>query len=49
MEDKCWMCDCELDEDEVQYCTHCELTCMALVNGEVDENENARAEAQGCE
>jgi hypothetical protein len=21
----CWLCDCPLDEDEVQYCTNCEL------------------------
>ena len=35
MENKCWMCDCELDEDEVQYCTHCELQLLSeiLVGG----------------
>ena len=43
MESKCWMCTCELDEDEVQYCAHCELQMMAEINGE--ENENARVEA----
>jgi hypothetical protein len=42
MESKCWICDTELDEDEVQYCTNCELQMMAEINGE--ENENARAE-----
>ena len=25
MENKCWLCECPLDEDEVQYCTNCEL------------------------
>jgi len=42
MENKCWMCDCELDEDELQYCCHCELQMMAEIDGEV--NENAIAE-----
>ena len=45
MENKCGMCGCELDEDEVQYCTHCELQMMAEINEEGD--ENARAEELG--
>jgi hypothetical protein len=45
MENKCWMRDCELDEDEVQYCAHCELQMTAEINEE--ENENARAEELG--
>jgi hypothetical protein len=39
MENKCWMCDCELDEDEVQYCTHCELQLLSEILQE--ENSNA--------
>ena len=42
METKCWMCDFKLEDDEVQYCAHCELQMTAEINGEVD--ENARAE-----
>ncbi len=45
MENKCWMCDCELDEDEVQYCPHCELQMTGEINEE--EDENARAEELG--
>jgi len=45
MENECWLCECELDEDEVQYCTICELQMMAEINEE--ENENARAEELG--
>jgi hypothetical protein len=41
MENKCWMCDCELDEDEVQYCSHCELQMEAEISGEVDDNKMA--------
>jgi hypothetical protein len=41
MENKCWMCDCELDEDEVQYCTHCEMQMLAEIDGEVNENAGA--------
>jgi hypothetical protein len=45
MENKCWMCGCELDEDEVQYCTYCELRMTAELAGIENENENARAGA----
>ena len=41
MENKCGMCGCELDEDEVQYCTHCELRMTAEINGEEDDNKMA--------
>ena len=35
------MCNCELDEDEVQYCTLCHLQMEAEISGEVDPNEMA--------
>jgi hypothetical protein len=41
MENNCWMCTYELDEDEVQYCAHCELQMMGEINGEVNENAGA--------
>jgi hypothetical protein len=39
MENKCWMCDCELDEDEVQYCTHCELQITTEILRETEAEE----------
>jgi midasin (ATPase involved in ribosome maturation) len=39
MESKCWMCDTELDEDEVQYCTHCELRMTAEILQETEAEE----------
>jgi hypothetical protein len=41
MENKCWMCDCELDEDEVQYCVHCAMHLNAEMAGEIDPNKMA--------
>lgn len=43
MENKCWMCDCELDEDEVQYCTHCELQMMTDILAEVESGERLQS------
>jgi hypothetical protein len=37
MENECWLCECPLDEDEVQYGTHCELLSEILQ----EENSNA--------
>jgi hypothetical protein len=39
MENECWLCECPLDEDEVQYGTHCELQLLSEILQE--ENSNA--------
>lgn len=39
MENKCWMCECDLDEDEVQYCVYCELQMMTEILQETEAEE----------
>lgn len=43
MKNKCWFCDAELDEDEVQYCTHCELQMTAEILAEVESGERLQS------
>ena len=34
----CWMCEVQLEEQEVQYCIHCELA-MLIQIAEMEESE----------